>query len=112
MLDFYKEFFLEMQGITPKKKLNKNLKDENDNQKPIINIKYRILIWIIGFFYLMIAFTGITSSLKSDSYFLLIKYILLILFDILSMILCLFKNKNIQKVALASLFIFITLNFI
>lgn len=112
MFDFYKEIILEMQGIKPEKKLDKDREYIGDEKlKPILSKKIKITVWILGLFYLIVAGIGIVSSVKTKEYLGLSKYILLILIDVTAMILCMFKNGKIQKVAIGFIITFIVLNF-
>lgn len=111
MFDFYKEFFLELIGINPQKKLDKNkfnIEDSKDNT--LLNFKIKLIIWIIGIMYFFVGFVGIYSSIYNGQYFKIIKYVVLLFLDIVSLILCLLKKRKIQKVAIVFIVLFIILN--
>lgn len=110
MFDFYKEFFLELIGVNPKKKLDKN-KSSSNTEDTLLKFKSKVTIWIIGIMYIFVAVIGVCSSINNGQYLKIIKYIVLLFLDIISLILCLFKKRKIQKVAIIFIVLFITLNF-
>lgn len=112
MFDFYKELILEMQGIKPQKKLDKNreyIGDEKD--KPILNMKMKIVIWFMGILYLFVAIIGIIAIMESKKYFRLIRYVLLITTDIAAIVLCTFRKRKIQIVGIGFVIAFVIINF-
>lgn len=109
VLDFYKELYLKINGIEPKEVLKpvEITKDE----KQLFSQKTKLMIWILGIMYLIVAVVGIYTSIKGELYMNMIKYIFLISLDITSLFLVLSKNKKKQSIAIGTIFLFIVFNF-
>lgn len=85
---------------------------EKGNKNKIIFSKFtKIIVWFFGILYLLVAVLGISLSLSVHNYLSIIKYCLLILFDILSLVMISIKRKETETVAIFTIIIFIMLNF-
>lgn len=111
MFDFYKELFLELQGIKVEKKLDKEIKEDGEKKKVLIPLRAKVCIWILGFWYLIIATIGVMALIDKNQYIGLVKYIILVPIDIICMILALFKSTKIQKITIGFTILFIVLYF-
>ena len=88
----------------------KNVEKGNKN-KIIFSNFTKIIVWFFGILYLLVAVLGISISLSLHNYLSIIKYCLLILFDILSLVMISIKRKETEIVAIFTIIIFILLNF-
>lgn len=100
MLDFYKELWLEMQGINPIKKLEKKKQDEDEK----INFSYKLILFGISLTYFSMVGFRLVIALKTQDILIIIESVLKLLILLSALILMNFKNKKIKNV---SIFLFI-----
>lgn len=109
MFGFYKDLFLKINGIEPKSVLKPVEKPKEE--KLLFSNKLKVIVWILGIMYLIVAGIGIYMSFENNVYSSMLKYVFLVPLDVASLILVLSKNKRKQFVAVGTIFLFIIINF-
>lgn len=105
MLDFFKDMYLEVNGIEPKE-----VKKKEKDEKIIFNFKTKIGIWFMGIIYMIIGISSIALIIRTQISINIIKYIMLIIVDLIILICISIKRKNTETIALVGIIIFIVIN--
>lgn len=110
MFGFYKDLLLKMNGIEPRGLLQQ---EKTEKEKGVFSTKTKVIVWVMGILYLIVAAVGIYVTIVHEKeYIRLIKYVLLTLLDVVSLVFVLSKNKNRQYIAVGTIIAFIALNFV
>lgn len=114
MFDFFKDVYLETQGIDSDKarKIREERQEIKKLDRYIFSKKMKISISFLAIIYLILVFITFKFGVTNLSLMNIIKYIILSLTSLSVIVLFLFKSKKTEIIALGLIIIFIIGNYL
>lgn len=110
MFDFFKDMYAEFNGLDTKKIREEKLAKKKE--KLVLSRTAKIIIRVIGVFYLFIAALSIFAIIKNGYNVIIFKYIIMGLLDIIILIMTFIRSKQAEIAVIFGAVFFIAINYL